>query len=130
MPVEVEGDRGRLTQVLVNLLANARSHTPRGTPVDVAVRTQNGLVEVAVVDHGPGIPDDQKRLVFDRFHRTDPSRTRDRGGTGLGLAIVDAVVRAHGGSVDVADTPGGGATFIVRLPRAGHSDTTAPAQAR
>ena len=127
-PVEVEGDRGRLTQVLVNLLANARSHTPRGTPVDVAVRSQNGLAEVSVVDHGPGIPDDQKRLVFDRFHRTDPSRTRDRGGTGLGLAIVDAVVRAHGGSVDVADTPGGGATFIVRLPRSDHSETTASAQ--
>ena len=128
-PVEVDGDRGRLTQVLVNLLANARTHTPPGTPVDVAVRTENGLAEVAVVDHGPGIPDDHKRLVFDRFHRTDPSRTRDRGGAGLGLAIVDAVVRAHGGSVDVGDTPGGGATFTVRLPRRAARQDTAPSQA-
>jgi two-component system OmpR family sensor kinase len=72
---------------------------------------------VTVIDHGLGIADADKAQVFNRFHRTDPSRSRDRGGAGLGLAIIDAVVRAHGGTVSLGDTPGGGATFVVRLPR-------------
>jgi two-component system OmpR family sensor kinase len=115
--VEVDGDRERLTQVLVNLVTNARMHTPRGTAIEVGVAHDGPVAVVTVADHGPGIADADKAQVFNRFHRTDPSRARDRGGAGLGLAIIDAVVRAHGGTVTVGDTPGGGATFVVRLPR-------------
>jgi two-component system OmpR family sensor kinase len=117
VPVGVDGDRERLTQVLVNLLANARTHTPAGTPIEVWVDTRGDRAVARVVDHGPGVPEAERAMIFNRFHRNDPSRSRDRGGSGLGLAIVDAVVRAHGGSVDLTPTPGGGATFSVELPK-------------
>ena len=123
--VTVRGDRPRLRQVLDNLLANARTHTPPGTPVHVAVARHGGQVAVAVRDEGPGIaPADQAR-VFERFWRADPARVRSRGGSGLGLAIVASLVRAHGGTVDVASQPGRGATFTVRLPLAGNADLEA-----
>jgi two-component system OmpR family sensor kinase len=74
------------------------------------------MAEVRVVDHGPGIDEDHGSNVFDRFYRADPGRSRDHGGTGLGLSIAAAVVTAHDGTIWHQGTPGGGATFVVRLP--------------
>ena len=115
-PVVVDGDANRLTQVLVNLVANAQRHTPAGTDVTVRVGRDGTTALIEVVDHGPGLTPEEAEQVFERFYRADPSRSRAQGGSGLGLAIVDAVVRAHGGTATVDATPGGGATFRVQLP--------------
>lgn len=116
-PLVVTGDGDRLRQVLANLAGNAVAHTPPGTPVEIAVSRSEERAVVDVVDHGPGVPPDQRERVFERFARLDASRSRGRGGgAGLGLSIVQGVVDAHGGDVHVLDTPGGGATFRVRLP--------------
>lgn len=124
----VEGDPVRLRQIFDNLLTNARIHTPPGAPVTVTAVTGAREITVTVVDRGPGIePEDQLR-VFERFWRSDPSRTRSTGGTGLGLAIVASLVRALGGSVSLKSEPGQGAAFTVRLPRHGVAtgDSLAP----
>ncbi|MEU2155397.1 HAMP domain-containing sensor histidine kinase [Streptomyces sp. NPDC019396] len=120
-PVKVSGDGARLHQVLVNLLANARTHTPPGTTVTACVRPLDGGREVAleVRDDGPGIPAELLPHVFERFARGDASRSRAAGGvssTGLGLAIVQAVVAAHRGTVTVESVPGR-TVFTVRLPQ-------------
>ncbi|MFC8268235.1 sensor histidine kinase [Streptomyces cinereoruber] len=112
---EVRGDGARLQQVLVNLLANARTHTPPGTKVTARVRAEGPDAAVEVEDDGPGIPDALLPSVFERFARGDASRSRNAGSTGLGLAIVRAVVLAHGGEVTVASAPGR-TVFAVRLP--------------
>ena len=112
----VDGDANRLTQVLVNLVANAQRHTPAGTDVTVRVGRAGTTAVIEVVDHGPGLSPEEAEQVFERFYRADPSRSRAQGGSGLGLAIVDAVVRAHGGTATVDATPDGGATFRVQLP--------------
>jgi two-component system, OmpR family, sensor kinase len=112
----VAGDDDRLRQVIGNLLANVRVHTPVGSPFEVIARRMDGAAELRVVDHGPGIDDAHGSSVFDRFYRADPGRSRDNGGTGLGLSIAAAVVHAHGGDIWHEPTPGGGATFVVRLP--------------
>ncbi|MDQ1636200.1 MAG: two-component system, OmpR family, sensor kinase [Frankiaceae bacterium] len=118
-PVLVEGDEARLHQVVVNLLANARTHTPPRTDVTVAVRREGadhgGRAVLSVADTGPGIPPDLLPDVFQRFARGDGSRSRTAGSTGLGLAIVAAVVGAHGGEVSVASEPGD-TVFVVSLP--------------
>jgi two-component system OmpR family sensor kinase len=114
--VVVTADEARMRQVLANLLANVRSHTPAGTPVEVALERQPDRAVLRVVDHGPGIPPEKIDTVFERFARLDPSRARTSGGSGLGLAIVKALVEAHHGAVAVLATPGGGATFAVTLP--------------
>jgi two-component system OmpR family sensor kinase len=115
---EVTGDAARLRQVLDNLLANIRAHTPRGTSAIVRVGARDGSSVIEVSDNGPGLPTDSGGSVFERFYRADPSRSRQNGGAGLGLAIVAAIVAAHGGSVASSQTPGGGATFTVWLPSA------------
>jgi len=115
-PAVITGDPLQLRQVLANLLRNAVIHTPDGTPIEVAVAGEPGSVLLRVSDHGPGIPPTARTQLFERFWRKEGGRERGRGGSGLGLAIVDGVVRAHGGSVTVTDTPGGGATFTVSLP--------------
>lgn len=112
----VQGDEARLTQVVANLLSNARIHTPAGRPVDVAVSSVNGHVVLEVTDDGPGIPPEDLPRVFDRFHRVDTSRARKSGGSGLGLSIVSAIVESHGGSVAVRNAEGRGAHFTVTLP--------------
>jgi two-component system OmpR family sensor kinase len=117
--VAIIGDRGRLRQVVDNLFANVRAHTPAGTPVSVELRTGNGEARLSVADHGPGLADDDAARIFERFYRVDTSRARASGGVGLGLSIVSAVVAAHGGSVSAEPTPGGGATFVIALPLAG-----------
>ncbi|OKI61265.1 sensor histidine kinase [Micromonospora sp. CB01531] len=114
-PVSVTGDAHRLHQVLANLLANARVHTPPGTTVTTRLAPVTDGVELSVTDDGPGIPADLQPEVFERFARGDSSRSRAHGSTGLGLAIVAAVVEAHHGRVDVASRPGR-TTFTVRLP--------------
>jgi two-component system OmpR family sensor kinase len=114
--VTVTGDEARLRQVLDNLLTNARVHTPAGTPVSVGLRRVDGTAELTVVDHGPGLTEEQVGRVFERFYRADGSRARASGGAGLGLSIVAAVTEAHGGTVEARPTPGGGTTFVITLP--------------
>jgi two-component system OmpR family sensor kinase len=123
-PLALVGDDMRLRQVLSNLLRNAIVHTPRGTPIEVVLRPENGSAVLEVVDHGPGIPPEEASRIFERFHRAGNGRSRDRGGSGLGLSIVAAVVAAHGGSVAVVGTPGGGATFRILLPTGDLEPTT------
>jgi two-component system OmpR family sensor kinase len=147
-PVLVVGDEARLHQVLANLLANARTHTPAGTSVTTSLgRDDAGAVVLSVADDGPGIPPALQPEVFERFARGDSSRSRpgaapaatsdpgaapaatsgvaatlgQSGSTGLGLAIVAAVVKAHDGTIDVRSRPGS-TEFVVRLP--GSSQTT------
>jgi two-component system, OmpR family, sensor kinase len=115
-PVDVTGDASRLRQVIDNLLANVRAHTPAGTPVAVALRRVDSRVELRVSDSGPGLTEDEAAQVFERFYRLDRSRARASGGAGLGLSIVAAVAAAHGGEARAEPTPGGGATFIVSIP--------------
>ena len=115
-PATVIGDEVRLRQVVDNLLANARAHTPPGTAVSVDLRRVDGRAELTVADHGPGLGEDAAARVFERFYRADDSRARSSGGVGLGLSIVAAVTAAHGGTVQARPTPGGGATFVIALP--------------
>jgi len=117
-PATVTGDEARLRQVLDNLFANARSHTPAGTAVSVHLQRADGRARLSIADHGPGLTDDEAARVFERFYRADASRSRESGGVGLGLSIVAAVIEAHGGTAEAGPTPGGGATFIVTLPLA------------
>jgi two-component system OmpR family sensor kinase len=117
-PLFVEGDAQRLHQVFVNLLANARVHTPAGTRVTIGLeKTDGATAVVTVTDNGPGIPDALQNDLFERFARGDSSRSRASGSTGLGLAIVKAVVDAHGGTVSVVSRVGN-TTFRVELPLA------------
>jgi signal transduction histidine kinase len=122
-PPVVLGDEPRLRQILANLMSNALTHTPPGSPVEVRVggaALDGGPgAAVEVVDHGPGITAEQAERVFERFYRADPARApSEGGGSGLGLAIVAALVAAHGGTVEVDSAPGWGATFRVLLPLA------------
>jgi two-component system OmpR family sensor kinase len=117
-PPVVLGEDGALRQVLTNLVANAISYTPVGSPVEVALGRLEDQVVVEVRDHGPGLDPGTAERVFERFYRADKSRSRASGGTGLGLAIVAAIVARHGGTVRHLPTPGGGATFRVTLPAA------------
>lgn len=114
----VLADEHRLRQVLVNLVTNARVHTPAGSTVVVAVGQEDDRAVLRVRDDGPGIPEPLRSRLFERFARGDASRNRAAGSTGLGLAIVHAVVTAHDGTIDVDGTPGA-TTFTVRLPLAG-----------
>jgi len=117
VPVLVPGDQARLHQVLANLLANVRSHTPDGATATTRLRAEDGWAVLQVTDDGPGVPAALQPHVFERFARGDASRSRNAGSTGLGLAIVHAVVTAHGGRVEVSSEPGRTA-FTVRLPGA------------
>jgi two-component system, OmpR family, sensor kinase len=116
----VRADDARLRQVLGNLLTNAIIHTPADAEISVRLRSDGSFAIVEVVDTGQGLSADQAERVFERFYRADAARRRDREATstGLGLAIVAALVRAHGGSVEVDSVPGQGSTFRVRLPLA------------
>jgi two-component system, OmpR family, sensor kinase len=121
-PVWVLGDEDRLRQAAANLTANARRHTPAGTPIRVRTRADGGAGVLEVADEGPGLEPEQAARVFDRFWRADPSRSRANGGNGLGLAIVAAIAAAHGGRAVVRSTPGAGATFQIELPLASASE--------
>jgi signal transduction histidine kinase len=116
--VAVPGDRGRLKQALINLVANALQHTPPTGSVVVGLARVGGSAELYVRDSGAGIAPDDLPHVFEPFYRGDKARTRHVGGAGIGLAIVQRVTEAHGGHVHVASVPGEGSTFIMRLPLA------------
>ncbi len=124
--VEVVGDELRLRQAVGNLLANARAHTPAGTPATVTVAMRDGMAMVEVADAGPGVPPEVMGRLFERFFRADPSRSRASGGSGLGLSIVAAIAEAHGGRVEVESPEGGGATFRIMLPPVPPADSSAP----
>jgi two-component system OmpR family sensor kinase len=115
-PVEVTGDKDRLRQVVDNLLANVRAHTPEGTTTTVRVDQTGDQAEIEVRDTGPGMPGDEANRIFERFYRSDPARSRMSGGSGLGLSIVAAIVEAHGGTVTASSAPGEGMTVTVRIP--------------
>lgn len=114
----VLGDENRIRQVIANLLGNARRFTAEDSPIGlrVGVSPRERMAWIEVIDHGEGIPEQIRDQIFQRFWRADNSRTRETGGSGLGLSIVASIVDALNGSVDVRDTPGGGATFRVSLP--------------
>ncbi|MCT1607629.1 HAMP domain-containing histidine kinase [Nesterenkonia massiliensis] len=121
-PAPALGDEGRIRQIVTNLVTNALRYTPEGTPIELAVGTQEGedgraesVLEVR--DHGDGISAEDAEKIFQRFYRADNSRQRETGGTGLGLAICAAIAAQHGGSVRHSDTAGGGATMTLRLPK-------------
>ena len=129
-PVVAQADRHRLHQVVTNLLANARTHTPPGTLVEAGISATDGAATITVTDDGPGIPPEIADRVFERFTRADVSRVRTPGAatggsTGLGLAIVAAVVDAHHGRVEVNSEPGR-TRFAVTLPLAAVSDRHRP----
>jgi two-component system OmpR family sensor kinase len=116
-PALVSGDAQQLRQVAANLLRNALVHTPAASPIEVSVDGDGANVMLAVRDHGNGLPSGDPARLFQRFWRAEGGRARGRGGAGLGLAIVKEIVTAHGGAVDAGNAEGGGAQFIVRLPR-------------
>ena len=131
----VIGDEPRLRQVIGNLMSNALTHTPDGTPIEVSISSgtldpqagdQTPAVILDVTDQGPGMTQEQARRVFERFYRADQARTRATGGSGLGLAIVRALLVAQGGVASVRTAEGQGATFRIALPLApealGHPD--------
>ena len=117
-PTDVVGDPERLHQVVANLLSNARTHTPPGTAVTVALARRDGEVRLQVRDDGPGIPPELLPRVFERFARGDSGRARTTGSTGLGLSIVSAVVAEHGGRLGAESRPGD-TRLTVMLPPAG-----------
>jgi len=111
------GDNDRIHQVVANLLANARTHTPAGTVIDVTVKQDTDGVRIRIADNGPGLTKADQERIFERFYRADASRVRSDGeGTGLGLSIVDAVMRAHAGQVSVESELGKGAAFTLFFP--------------
>jgi len=113
----VEGDRDRLKQVLLNVVANALEHAPDGSEVRLALKCEGQLAELSVVDEGPGIPEDELSRIFERFYRRDPSRNRNKGsGAGLGLSIAYWITRHHGGDIRVESSVGEGTTFVISLP--------------
>ncbi|TDI38354.1 MAG: sensor histidine kinase [Acidobacteria bacterium] len=122
--LEVRADRDHLSRVLINLVENAAKYAP-DSQVDLFAWEQAGMAVLAVVDHGPGIPEGEREHVFERFTQLDQSDTRLKGGTGLGLSIVKTLTETMHGSVRIETTEGGGATFVVELPLA----VTMPAEA-
>jgi two-component system OmpR family sensor kinase len=117
----VMAEENKIRQVITNLMGNALRFSPADSPVEleVAVDRRNQRASIAVIDHGEGIPPQIRDKIFQRFWRADTSRARETGGSGLGLAIVASIVASHNGTVQVLDTPGGGATFRVWFPLAG-----------
>lgn len=123
-------DSDRLTQVLLNLLDNARRHTPAGGQITLGARAENGRLIAWVSDTGVGISQQDLPYIFERFYRVDRARASNSGGTGLGLAIIKAIIVAHGGSVWAQSTPGQGTTILFTLPLAPDASKSAPDTAR
>jgi two-component system OmpR family sensor kinase len=115
--LSAEVNESQIRQVLVNLIENAKRFSPNKGSIEIAIgqKTEDEVI-LEVIDHGEGIPKQLRDKVFERFYRADNSRNRDTGGTGLGLAIVKEIVTLHKGRIEVRETPGGGATFRIKLP--------------
>jgi signal transduction histidine kinase len=113
---EVFADSDRLAQILTNLLSNAIKFSPTGGEVVVAMERRGGVMRVSVRDHGPGIPEEFKPRIFEKFAQADVSDTRQKGGTGLGLNIAKQLVHQHGGEVGFDPAPGGGTIFHFEIP--------------
>jgi PAS domain S-box-containing protein len=113
---EASADPDRLSQVIANLLSNAIKFSPPGAEVVVALTANRDMARITVRDHGPGIPEDFKPHVFQKFAQADSAKSRGKGGSGLGLSIVKGIVTRLGGSTGFADAPGGGTVFHVDLP--------------
>jgi two-component system, OmpR family, sensor kinase len=111
------GDPHQLRQVLANLTRNALVHTPAGTPIEVSLEEAGETVMTTVRDHGPGLAEDAAESLFERFWRAEAGRERGKAGAGLGLAIAHGVVEAHHGQISAGNAPGGGAVFVVCLPK-------------
>jgi two-component system OmpR family sensor kinase len=111
----VSGDIHQLRQVLANLVTNAIKHTPAGTPIELSLQSAGGNERIEVRDHGSGLPEDAQDAVFERFWRAEVGRERGKAGAGLGLAIVAEIVEAHGGRVEAANAPDGGAVFVIEI---------------
>lgn len=114
-PIEIQGDEGRIRQVIDNLLANVRAHTPAGTSVVVRIDEEGSDAVIRVVDDGPGLGEGDAARVFERFYRVDASRARSSGGSGLGLSIVQAIVAAHGGTAELVPNGARSSTFRVTI---------------
>ena len=127
----VLAEENKIRQVITNLMANAIRFTSDDSPIDIRVSIDDAAERamIEVIDHGEGIPPQIREKIFQRFWRADTSRTRETGGSGLGLAIVSSIVAAHNGTVDVVETPGGGATFRISLPLAGSAAAPQPVTA-
>ncbi len=122
--LNVEPDRIR--QILVNLVTNAHEYSPEGASIEVTAQAVGAEVEIAVTDDGPGIPESQLNVIFDRFTRGDAGLTQRVGGTGLGLAISRSLVELHGGTIEVESEVDRGSTFRFRLPWIGERTTAGP----
>jgi signal transduction histidine kinase len=114
----LDGDEERLHQVVANLIENAARHSPPGKPIDVMARGGTDRVVIEVADAGPGIPEDERVRVFERFYRADRSRGADQGGAGLGLAISQWIADLHGGSIRAEGRVPTGCRMVVELPAA------------
>jgi len=124
----IMAEENKVRQVITNLMGNALRFSPSDSPVEleVAVDRRNQRAAISVIDHGEGIPPQIRDKIFQRFWRADTSRARETGGSGLGLAIVASIVASHNGSVEVVETPGGGATFRVWFPLAESANAPQP----
>jgi signal transduction histidine kinase len=114
--IRIEADRDRIRELLLLLVDNSVRAVAQGGRVTLASRRTDDGVEVEVTDNGPGIPEEHRHLIFERFHRVDTGRSRSEGGSGLGLAIAKAIAHAHGGDITADSAPGGGAVLRIHLP--------------
>lgn len=122
-PAKIDGDPGRIAQVVTNLISNAIQYNHAGGAVDISLSQVEGAALLKISDTGVGIPAADQPRVFERFFRVDAARARDSGGNGLGLAICKSIIEAHGGAIGFDSSPGRGTTFWIRLPLA--NDTSA-----
>jgi signal transduction histidine kinase len=127
---QIEADRDRIRQVLVNLLTNANEYCPESAGIEMKAHHAGVEVEIDVIDNGPGIPAQQLEHIFERFSRGDAGETQRVGGTGLGLAISKSLIELHGGTIDAESTPGVGSTFRIRLPAIGAADPATAERSR
>ncbi len=116
IPLSIQADADRLIQVLVNLLSNAIKYSPKGGTIEVLVDKNEDFCKISIQDMGPGIPPEQLKAVFERFHQVRASDSKEKGGTGLGLSIAKAIVEVHGGEIGVESTVGKGSKFWFKLP--------------
>jgi two-component system phosphate regulon sensor histidine kinase PhoR len=124
--VRVFANRTLVHQAVANLVSNAIKYSPTGSSVEVDGRLAGDVVEIEVIDNGPGIPAKHLPRIFERFYRVDKARSRELGGTGLGLALVKHIALAHGGAVQAQSVVGKGSRFTIRLPLADAGKTLLP----